>query len=453
MAVALVAGSTRTAIISTANGTFTPDWSATFTPTNGNLLVLCLSVGGNATVSAPAGWDLVQSCTSGSLKAWMWIKQNCTTSDTSVDLTGNAAVTGIYTVRQYAGAKTSGAWDSNGTAEDETNVTDASTSCSTGTTGTLSQANGLGIAFIAIDDGGNWEDADGGSWSGSWTNVVTANRTTSSGHRIAELAISATTAQSATYSGFSSDQNYGAIVVLYEATTGTTVNTGLGELTITGLAPTVSKTDHVTITSGLGELTVTGYAPSVTVASPTTTVQPDAGELTLTGYAPTVAITEHISVTADVGSLSIAGYAPTVTVSGAPITVTADAGELTITGYAPTVIVPITVSVDVGELEIVGHAPTVTASGAIRGRRRRRYYNYIINDADDEKARRDAEYAAKRLKDEIRKAERQARKENAAMEQEIHRRMVGLTQELSLIEQYLDERDEADEIAELLTIL
>ena len=59
---------------------------------------------------------------------------------------------------------------------------------------------------------------------------------------------------------------------------------GLGVLSLTGHAPSVSISDHKSVTPASGELTLTGYAPSL-FAVATTDVSPGAGSLTLTGAA------------------------------------------------------------------------------------------------------------------------------------------------------------------------
>lgn len=69
--------------------------------------------------------------------------------------------------------------------------------------------------------------------------------------------------------------------------TNASVEPGVGALTITGYAPTVTAEQFATVEPGVGALVVTGFAPTITAtASPT--VEPGVGALTITGYAPTV---------------------------------------------------------------------------------------------------------------------------------------------------------------------
>ena len=109
----------------------------------------------------------------------------------------------------------------------------------------------------------------------------------------------------------------------------------LSEAPLSALPSTSGATD-ATVTPGVGSLTLTGYAPTVT-AQKNITVTPGAGSLTLTGFAPTVSATQSKTVLPGTGTLTITGYAPSVTVPTS-VTVTPGAGALTITGYAPSVV-------------------------------------------------------------------------------------------------------------------
>jgi len=223
VAVAWVGGSSYSANAATINGDNTAfDWSSAFTPTAGNCLVFFVSLGttGNTDVTvSTSGWTLVHKViTGGSLAAVCYIKENCAATDTSLTVTGTSAVNGIFFVREYSGGKTSGIIDANGKAEEEANISTAAGTCATGTTGTRSQANGLGIAIVACDSGSNIAND---AWSSGWgSTVLYANRTTSTGFRVAEKAISSTAGDSATLTLSTSDQSYGVILILDEASSG-----------------------------------------------------------------------------------------------------------------------------------------------------------------------------------------------------------------------------------------
>lgn len=111
---------------------------------------------------------------------------------------------------------------------------------------------------------------------------------------------------------------------------------GVGSLTLTGYAPTVSVTTPTLVTPGVGAMTLTGAAPTVT-ASDHQSITPGVGSLTLTGEGPTVAATDHQTATPTAGSLLLTGYAPTVTVEVFSPTITPEPATLTLTAYAPTV--------------------------------------------------------------------------------------------------------------------
>jgi len=90
-----------------------------------------------------------------------------------------------------------------------------------------------------------------------------------------------------------------------------TVTPGVGSLTLTGFAPTVTAQRNITVTPGAGSLVLTGRAPTVS-ATQSKTVLPGTGTLTITGYAPSVTVPTSVSVTPGAGGLTITGYAPTV---------------------------------------------------------------------------------------------------------------------------------------------
>lgn len=117
----------------------------------------------------------------------------------------------------------------------------------------------------------------------------------------------------------------------------TQVSPGVGALTLTGYAPTVSRTENKAVAPNVGSLSITGYAPTVAQSSSGTSVAPGAGVLTLAGYAPTVSRTANQAVTPNAGVISITGYAPTVAQASSSKNVTPGAGVLTLVGHAPTV--------------------------------------------------------------------------------------------------------------------
>lgn len=134
---------------------------------------------------------------------------------------------------------------------------------------------------------------------------------------------------------------------------------GVGNLTITGYAPTIAQSDNKNITADVGNLVITGYAPTVTQGAGQN-IAPGVGSLALSGHAPTVAQTANQNVTPDVGSLTITGHAPTITQSGG-VNIVPNSGTLLITGYPPTVARTENQNITpaVGGMTITGYPPTI----------------------------------------------------------------------------------------------
>lgn len=87
---------------------------------------------------------------------------------------------------------------------------------------------------------------------------------------------------------------------------------------------------------GLGQLVITGYAPTATLAD-NKAVTPSTGSLILTGYEPTIAVTANHVPAPGLGNLILTGYAPTITASDGTRSIETGLGNLSLTGYAPTV--------------------------------------------------------------------------------------------------------------------
>lgn len=88
----------------------------------------------------------------------------------------------------------------------------------------------------------------------------------------------------------------------------------ISALTVTG---GVATGDFViTPPIGLGQLVLTGYAPTVTATSGHHGIAPETGSLVLTGYAPTVSKTDNVIIAGSGGitpaNLVLTGYQPTV---------------------------------------------------------------------------------------------------------------------------------------------
>ena len=192
----------------------TVDWSAGFTPTAGNTLLLTLHVGPNTTrpASPPTGWAELEGGADGApFGNVSYYKENVSSSDTSATINGwsNGGQTGRWSVIEFSGVPLSGAWGPSAKGVEAS----GGTTVSAGPTADLSQGTGLSIGVFVVDNGANMD----GAWSsGTWTTITTQNRTTSGGHTVARRDLSGTSGISATYSGYTSDQSWIAVAALYD---------------------------------------------------------------------------------------------------------------------------------------------------------------------------------------------------------------------------------------------
>lgn len=118
---------------------------------------------------------------------------------------------------------------------------------------------------------------------------------------------------------------------------GVVVQSGVGQLTLTGFPPTIQITDNKTVLCDTGSLTLTGFAPTVVVTN-NQFAQPGTGELVLSGFPPTVSITDNKVISTETGNLLLTGFPPTVAITDNKIIQT-DTGSLLLTGFEPIVTV------------------------------------------------------------------------------------------------------------------
>lgn len=138
--------------------------------------------------------------------------------------------------------------------------------------------------------------------------------------------------------------------------TNVTVTPSVGSLVLTGLAPTVTATQHQRVTPGVASLVLNGLAPTVVLPK---LVTPGTSSLTLTGLPPVVGSADNKVVTPGVGSLVLTGLAPTV-IAPNPQRVTPGVGSLVLTGLVPFIILPRRIVPGVGSLVLTGLAPSVS---------------------------------------------------------------------------------------------
>lgn len=118
--------------------------------------------------------------------------------------------------------------------------------------------------------------------------------------------------------------------------------------------PTAPDGGSTSVTPGVGDLSVTGFAPSVVLGI---RAFADVGALTAAGLAPSAVLGTRVY--SDVGSLVATGASPSIVFG---TRVLADVGALSVTGFAPSVRVGVKVLAGVGALVVTGFAPTVSAT-------------------------------------------------------------------------------------------
>lgn len=160
------------------------------------------------------------------------------------------------------------------------------------------------------------------------------------------------------YGGGAVSDADGMMAIYAKVSVARNVAAGLGEVTITGFAPTVVATDHKNVLAGLGEISLTGFAPTVSVTD-NKNVQADTGAVSLTGFEPTVSVTSNLNITTDTGGLTLTGFEPTVIASDHK-NVLPGTGELTFNGFAPTIETPVNITTSTGEISFTGYEPTVS---------------------------------------------------------------------------------------------
>lgn len=160
------------------------------------------------------------------------------------------------------------------------------------------------------------------------------------------------------YGGGAVSDADGMMAIYAKVSVARNVTPGVGDLTLTGFAPTVVASNHKNVSPGLGEITFTGFAPTVAV-SDNKNILADVGSLTLTGFGPTVSVTSNLNVSPGVGDLTLEGFNPTVTASDHK-NISAHTGVIIFTGFAPTIETPVNIQTSTGEIIFTGFAPSVT---------------------------------------------------------------------------------------------
>jgi hypothetical protein len=131
----------------------------------------------------------------------------------------------------------------------------------------------------------------------------------------------------------------------------TPVNPDVGTISISGYAPTVTRTAHTSISPAVGSISLVGYAPEVQQLAGSI-ISPGAGTINITGYAPAITKTANLEIVPGVGGLVLTGYAPTVNQAAGSQNITPIAGAISIIGYPPNVVIASPSNIDYDKLAL-----------------------------------------------------------------------------------------------------
>lgn len=164
---------------------------------------------------------------------------------------------------------------------------------------TTTQAGALAVAHVVQNDNNALASATGES-GGDWVEATAEFVSALTPGLVLQVQTCTPTADPGTVSGGSvaaTNDPSGVVAFEIRASAPQTVAPGVGQVDVTGFAPTVTATSGANVLAGVGEATVTGFAP--TVALPVVIVA-GLGQATVTGFAPLIDImpgTRHFDAT------------------------------------------------------------------------------------------------------------------------------------------------------------
>lgn len=148
------------------------------------------------------------------------------------------------------------------------------------------------------------------------------------------------------------DLAYPSIWATYQvASSPTNVNTGLGEVVYSGLAPTVSVSNNQNITTDLGVVTYNGFSPTI---QNDVNIQSGLGQVTYNGLSPTINIS--VNITTQLGQVQYNGFEPSISVS---VNVATGLGQVVYNGFSPTIENNVNVTTNLGQVTFNGFSPTI----------------------------------------------------------------------------------------------
>ncbi len=201
-------------------------------------------------------------------------------------------------------------------------------------------------------------DAD--TTNGTWTTNQYAEigSTTSGSCIISQGKLQTTTDSVQAYNvtvGLSADY-HGSYVILH-GIVDNLVTPGVGSLTLTGYAPTVTASSNQLVTPDTLTATAALYVPTVATTA-NALVVPDVLNNALTAYVITVSVSDNQLVVPDTLNTALTAYVITIVLSENQL-VTPDTFPITLTTYIPEVVVNIIVVPDTASLVTALYVPTV----------------------------------------------------------------------------------------------
>lgn len=269
----------------------------------------------------------------------------------NITWTGSVADWGSYELLEWT---TLSAVDVVGTAS-HVNGTNTGLTASSITTTNASDAV---FAYIAQGYNGSSNVGISDPPTGYTSIYAQQDSTVSAPCEIAYKEVSSTGSQTASWSWGSIGTDAIGIIVSFKKSAGgggTSIAPGVGAVTFSGPAPTVTRTANQSLTPNQGAVTFTGQVPTV-ARTANQALTPGVGAVSFTGYAPTVSQSSGTTINPGVGAVTFTGYAPSIS---QPQALTPGVGAVSLTGYAPTVAQPQAVNPGVVAVSFTGYAASV----------------------------------------------------------------------------------------------
>jgi hypothetical protein len=213
---------------------------------------------------------------------------------------------------------------------------------STGSTGTLAQAEEIAVA-VGYVNASTANTPDSG-WTESLDTQISTNRRFVVEYQV----VSSTSALNA--GGTAGSAAWGAIIATYKgAASGTPATVTAGTAAATASGDTVAIAAGATVSAGTATAAASGDPVTVTILGPPVTVAAGTAAATASGDPVTVSLVgPPVTIVADTASATADGDPVTIAIAGAPVTVTADSAAAAASGDPVTVTIPVPASISHG---------------------------------------------------------------------------------------------------------